>query len=88
MGLETIQYGKDLRSVKTLIGIGGPIVYAVEPSHILNQVKQTEADILLPQTMEFILDKQYILSCLGLLAKTHPDWALKTMKHHLEKIHG
>ena len=88
MGLETIQYGKDLRSVKTLIGIGGPIVYAVEPSHILNQVKQTEADILLPQTIEFILDKQYILSCLGLLAKTHPDWALKTMKHHLEKIHG
>lgn len=88
MGLETIQYGKDLRTVKTLIGIGGPIVYADEPSLILSQVKQTEADILLPQSLEFILDKQYVLSCLGLLAKTDPEWTLKTMKHHLEKING
>lgn len=88
MGLETIQYGKDLRSVTTLIGLGGPIVYADEPSRILNQVKQTDAEVLLPQTLEFILDKQYILSCLGLLATTHPDWTLKTMKHHLEKLNG
>lgn len=87
-GLETIQYGKDLRNVKTLIGIGGPIVYANEPSRILNQVIQTEIEILLPQTLEFILDKHYILSSLGLLAKTHPAWTLKTMKQHLEKIHG
>lgn len=88
MGLETIQYGKDLRHVRTLIGIGGPIIYADEPESILNHVKQEDPTMLLPKELNLILDKQYCISCLGLLAKSHPDWTLKTMKTHLEIDHG
>lgn len=88
MGLETIQYGKDLRHVRTLIGIGGPIIYAHDPHQILKHVKQEDPAILLPKDLDLILDKQYSLSCLGLLAQSHPDWTLKTMKTHLEIQHG
>jgi uncharacterized protein (TIGR01319 family) len=86
MGVSYYQQGKDLRNTSILIGIGGPILHADNPSVILDQAlydnKATE--ILLPRKLTYYLDKTYIISCLGLLASRYPDKILRMLKKSLE----
>ena len=83
-----IQTGKDCREVKQLIGIGGPIIYSKDAEKILKNAcsKLNQKEMLLPIACEFYLDKNYLISCLGLLAKKHPDVVLRILKRNMEKI--
>jgi uncharacterized protein (TIGR01319 family) len=87
MGVSTSQSGKDLTQVKTIIGIGGPLIHAQDTVSILNKalwsVKAPE--ILLPEKLSVYLDSSYVISCLGLLAQRHPDVVLRLLKKTLEK---
>lgn len=87
MGVSTYQSGKDLTQVKTIIGIGGPLIHALDPVSILNNALWSEKapEILLPEKLNVYLDSAYVISCLGLLANRHPDVVLRLLKKTLEK---
>ena len=88
MGVTTYQSGKDLSLVQTIIGIGGPLIHSDHPKEILNQalVKADHPEILLPHHLMSFLDRHYVISCLGLLAQSHPELVLRLLKQHLEKL--
>lgn len=88
MGISYYQTGKDCRNVKQCIGIGGPIIYNPNAKSILSQClsKPNQKDILLPIECEFYLDKDYLISCLGLLSKQYPDVVIRILKKKLEKL--
>lgn len=87
MGMVLSQSGKDLSLVKTIIGIGGPVIHSKDSKTILTEAVSdpNQPEILLPMTLDrILLDKSYIVSCLGLLASKHPDTTLRLLKKHLE----
>ena len=88
MGVSYYQSGKDLRNVKIMIGIGGPILHSLHPTDILKQAlfDPSSKETLLPEKLEYYLDRSYVISCLGLLASRYPDKILRIMKKSLENI--
>lgn len=88
MGVSYYQSGKDCRNVKQCIGIGGPIIYNPNAHTILENclMKSNQKEVLLPIHCDFYIDKDYIISCLGLIAKQYPDCVLRIIKRKLEKI--
>lgn len=90
LGVSYFQQGKDLRDVKIMIGIGGPILYSSHPEEILEKAiySDVKKEILLPYKTDYYLDKQYVVSCLGLLASRHPDEVLRILKKNVEKLNN
>ncbi|HBZ42438.1 MAG TPA: MutL protein [Erysipelotrichaceae bacterium] len=88
MGVGYYQSGKDLRDVRILIGIGGPILHSKTPEKILkNAISQaSHPEVLLPLQIDAYLDRNYVVSCLGLLASRHPDVVLRLLKRNVEKL--
>ena len=88
MGVGYYQSGKDLRDVRVMIGIGGPILHSKNPDAILKQALSQKAhpEILLPLDVETYLDRNYVVSCLGLLAHRHPEEVLRLLKRNVEKL--
>lgn len=82
------QSGKDLRSVKNIIGTGGVIVHSKNPKEILKALEENKEDPLLltPQSPDYFVDKEYILSAMGLLGMIKPDESIKIMKKYLKKL--
>jgi uncharacterized protein (TIGR01319 family) len=76
-GINYIQYGKDLTDIELVIGTGGPIINSTNPKEILQGVLFDEGDnlVLKPKNPEFILDKNYVLSAIGLLMERYPHLA-------------
>ncbi|MGD9887002.1 MAG: methylaspartate mutase accessory protein GlmL [Bacilli bacterium] len=88
MGLLYYQTGKDLTEVSYVIGTGGIVIHDSNPVEILTKLcfdnqKPLELRPIKPQ---FMIDRHYILSAMGLLSIDHPEIALKIMKGNLEKI--
>lgn len=81
----TMQSGKDLRKVKTVIGTGGVIVNNKNPKCILENsfFEEENSEILNPVEPNLYVDKNYILSAVGLLATEEPDLAIKILKDNL-----
>lgn len=90
LGVSYFQQGKDLRDVKIMIGIGGSILYSSHPEEILEKANYNDVkkEILLPYKTDYYLDKQYVVSCLGLLASRHPDEVLRILKKNVEKLNN
>jgi len=90
MGVSYYQQGKNLRDVKIMIGIGGPILYSSHPEEILEKAlyDDRKTEILLPYKTEYYLDSHYVISCLGLLASRHPDEVLRILKKNVEKLNN
>ncbi|GAA0116412.1 methylaspartate mutase accessory protein GlmL [Clostridium senegalense] len=88
MGVVFNQIGKDLMKVKYMIGTGGVLVHSKNPGDILNAGTFTKENptSLKPEEPEFLLDKSYILSAMGLLAHDHPDKAVRIMKKYLVNV--
>ena len=82
------QSGKDLRDIKSVIGTGGVIVHSKNPQEILKASKNKGTDefILIPRDPDFYVDKEYILSAMGLLGMERPDESVKIMKKYLKKL--
>ena len=87
-GEMLLQHGKDLTQVKTVIGTGGPIIYAADPRRILEgALYQPENPLVLkPKKPRLFLDEQYILYAVGLLAQAEPGKALLLAKKYLKQI--
>ncbi len=84
-GVYYYQTGKDLRDVKYLIGTGGIIINSKNPENILNGAR---GDVKLPEELrplnpQILIDKNYILSAMGLLSLVKPEKALKILKKEL-----
>ncbi len=85
LGNMYYQIGKDLSDIQYVIGTGGILINHPEAKNILQEVNQkSERKLeLRPTDPTILLDQDYILSAMGLLAQKHPKLALKLMKKHL-----
>ena len=88
MGAMYTQIGKDLMEVKYMIGTGGVLVHSDNPAEILKAGAFSAENpmYLKPQNAMYYIDKTYILSAMGLLAKDYPDKAVRIMKKYLVKV--
>lgn len=88
MGTVYSQVGKDLLELKYFIGTGGVLVHSSNPKEILKAgtFDMQSPTYLKPQNPEYLLDKTYILSAMGLLAEELPDMAVRIMKKYLVKM--
>ena len=93
-GPVVMQRGKDLSRVETLIGTGGPVVHAPDPAAILSAALADPAEpaSLRPQAPRLLLDNEYLLYAVGLLAEAEPEAALALGLNHMrdcaERVDG
>ncbi len=85
LGKMFYQVGKDLSKVKTVIGTGGVIVNSRDFESILVGVSASNQKLLelRPQSPDFKLDRNYILSAMGVLSEINPRLALRIMKKYI-----
>ncbi|ERJ13853.1 methylaspartate mutase accessory protein GlmL [Haloplasma contractile] len=90
LGETYSQYGKDLLEVNYLIGTGGVIIHSRQPEDILNEGKHSQNDltILKPKNPDIYIDREYILSAMGLLSFDLPNQALQIMKKYILNNRG
>ncbi len=84
-GVMYSQSGKDLREFNTIIGTGGPIINS-DKSHSIcsfSLYDETEKNSLRPVNGNFLIDKNYILSAMGLLSTKYPEVAMTIMKENI-----
>ncbi|MBQ2270948.1 MAG: glutamate mutase L, partial [Firmicutes bacterium] len=86
LGEAYAQTGKDLSRVDKVVITGGSLIHVDTvdkiAAHALYDMK--EPGSLKPQRFEVLVDKQYILSAMGLLSQYEPDIALNIMKKELK----
>lgn len=87
-GASLVQHGKDLTGLDLIIGTGGVLVHSHNPGEILRHglYDSKYPEVLAPKEPEMLLDKEYILSSVGLLSEIAPDKALTLAQRHLEKV--
>lgn len=95
LGVSYLQKGKDLTGVPAVIGTGGPVIRAGDPAWVLAGARFDPAspDVLKPERPAFLLDRDYLLAALGLLAEVDRWAALRLLKETLvpceeEATHG
>lgn len=73
-GRQTIAKGKDLSQIKYVIGTGGALTRLPHGRKILERaLTGQKRDLLLPtEELSYLLDQDYIMAALGVLAKRHP----------------
>ena len=71
VGKTLVQGGKDLTSVESITGTGGPTVFSSEPKCFLERALFTEekSNVLKPKNPRLYIDEKYILYAAGLLAQ-------------------
>lgn len=84
-GPATVQQGKDLSMLQTVIGTGGAVVHARDPRSVLAKALADPADplSLRPRAPRLLLDRDYLLYACGLLAAVEPEAALELALKHL-----
>ncbi|HHW15558.1 MAG TPA: MutL protein, partial [Firmicutes bacterium] len=89
-GASHLQKGKDLTGVKAVIGTGGPVIRADDPAWVLQGAVFDPAapDVLKPERPAFLVDRDYVLAGLGLLAEVDRLAALRLMKRTLVEGEG
>jgi uncharacterized protein (TIGR01319 family) len=87
-GPISVQYGKDLRGIKTVIGTGGPLIFNPSPAMVLGETLYSAANpfSLKPKAPEFFLDEHYLLYAIGLMSEVEPDEALRIAKKYLRRL--
>ena len=84
-GKKTVAEGKDLTAIQYIIGTGGSLTRLPGNKEILESVKvQVKEHELYPsEAAKVLIDKDYILSSLGVLSKSYLNDALYLMKKSL-----
>jgi uncharacterized protein (TIGR01319 family) len=87
-GTAYAQEGKDLTSIKYIIGTGGPIINSQKPLEILKEAvfEKEKPTILKPSNPEFLLDSRYIIATMGLLGEKYPEVAIRIMKKEIHNL--
>lgn len=90
LGMMYTQIGKDLLELPYMIGTGGVIVNSDNPEEILKAGLFSAEDptSLKPQNPELLIDKDYILSSMGLLAMVNSNMAVRMLKKYITNIGG
>ena len=85
-GKKTLAEGKDLTSVKWIIGTGGALTRLPERHTILRSIAlSNKGDKLLPNTdAKILIDNDYIMASLGVLSKENKKAAIQLMRKSLE----
>jgi uncharacterized protein (TIGR01319 family) len=85
-GMQRFIKGKDLSLIKYAIGTGGALTRLPQGGQILKDLfVSPPAKYLLPsETPQVLLDQDYIMASLGVLAKTQPQAALRLLKQSLK----
>lgn len=90
-GPATVQIGKDLTRIETVIGTGGVLAHSGGASSILEAVVADPAEplSLLPRQPRLLLDRDYMLYACGLLASVEPEAAYDLAVNNLCSVdHG
>ena len=86
-GRTTAAEGKDLTLVKTIVGTGGALTRLPERERILRRLADCNAGGTMlypkPGAMRLAFDEDYVLSSLGVLAKTNPAAAKQLILNSL-----
>lgn len=84
-GKKNVAEGKDLTCVKYIIGTGGALTRLPNRVRILKEIpKSNKGNDLLPNVdAEIIIDNNYIMASLGVMAKKYPKEALILLKKSL-----
>jgi uncharacterized protein (TIGR01319 family) len=92
LGVAYAQTGKDLRNVRTIVATGGSLIYAPGLKEILTFAlyDPQEPGSLRPERANFLVDRKYLLSAMGVLSEKDPNTALRIMKKELidERSHS
>lgn len=86
---KLLQVGKNITTVKNIIGTGGPIIHNKDPKGVLYSVLKGDNEkenYLLPKKSKIYLDEKYILYSMGLLREIDPNIALRIMKKNLKEL--
>lgn len=85
LGTIHSQTGKDLMELPYIIGTGGVLVNSKDPANILEASKFTMDDpsSLKPRNPKFMIDKEYILSAMGLLSMVDKNMAVRMLKKYI-----
>ena len=79
-GRVTVASGKDLTTVKWIIGTGGALTRLDIGARLENALRRRpETGELLPEFPQFLTDSDYILAAIGLIAEDYPDAATALM---------
>ena len=89
-GPVTLQRGKDLSEVATIIGTGGVLVHSDDPTRILSAAlaRENRPLSLMPRTARLLLDADYVLYACGLLGAAEPAAALVFARNALKLFDG
>ncbi|KAB3537305.1 DNA mismatch repair protein MutL [Alkaliphilus pronyensis] len=84
-GKTKVAEGKDLSSVKYIIGTGGALTRLPKGKAILSSIKEKSLiNMLYPNNEATVLiDNNYIMASLGVLSKPHPEAALYLLRESL-----
>lgn len=84
-GKKTLAEGKDLTSIKYIIGTGGALTRLPNRVEILESIaRSNKGDKLLPNTeARILIDNDYIMASLGVLSKENQKAALLLLKKSL-----
>jgi len=87
-GEVMIQRGKDLTQVLWVVGAGGPVCFSSDPARVLEGAlfDHDFPMLLKPKGPQMLLDEQYILFALGLLAQSEPAKALRLMRRYVAPL--
>ena len=87
-GPMTVQSGKDLTEIKTVIGTGGILVHGANPLSALSRSERSagKPGALCPRASNYFLDSNYMLYACGLLRGQEPETALKMAKQSLKQL--
>ncbi|MGQ9368181.1 methylaspartate mutase accessory protein GlmL [Azospirillum sp. ST 5-10] len=87
-GPVTVQRGKDLTQVGTIIGTGGVLVHGADPAGVLRTALADPANplSLRPLSPRLMLDRHYLLYACGLLQGVAPEAALALGLRHLDPL--
>ncbi|MEW8972904.1 MAG: methylaspartate mutase accessory protein GlmL [Tissierellaceae bacterium] len=90
LGAMYSQIGKDLMELPYIIGTGGVIVNSKNPDGILEASLFTmdDPDSLKPRHPKFLIDRDYILSAMGLLSMVDENMAVRMLKKYIVKCGG
>jgi uncharacterized protein (TIGR01319 family) len=87
-GPVTVQQGKDLSDLGTVIGTGGVLAQGDSAAEILSAALAEGNDTLSlrPKHPRLLLDTKYMLYAVGLLASVAPEAAVRLGKSHLDNV--
>ena len=86
-GTVLVQDGKDLTGIDTVIGTGGSLIAAEDPGAILGPaIASDDPFALLPSSARCMVDRNYVLYCVGLLAGDHDAVAVGLARQSLEAV--